>query len=111
MHLPQREGPETRRELLQQTVAAVKEDHTQVIGADPLVVFEAGLQEIDELADRLHAAEPAADDNERREPAALHSIRLQLGLLQASDDSVAQKKRIPQRLQRQSILSHASDQV
>ena len=103
--------PERRRKLRKQTIAAVKKNDPQVLARNALVVPQARVEKIHELARRLHAAEAAADHDERQQPAAMFAVRLQLRLLEPRDDPVSQEQRIAERLQRQRVARHALDDV
>src|SRR6267143_5717266 len=99
------------RQIRQKPIRAVEQYDAQILAADALVVLEAGVQEVDQLSRRLHAAESAADNDETRQPAPMFGIGLQLCLLQSRDDAIAQEHRIPEGLQRQAVVAHASDDV
>src|SRR5260370_20037152 len=99
------------RQIRQKPIRAVEQYDAQILAADAPVVLKAGVQEVDQLSRRFHAAESAADNDETRQPAPMFGIGLQLCLLQSRDDAIAQKHRISEGLQRQAVVAHASDDV
>jgi hypothetical protein len=110
-HLAMCELAERRRQLGQQAILTVQQDDANVVALDARIVSEARFQEVDQLTGRLDAAEAAADDHECRQPAARAHVGLQLRLLEARDDAVAQEQRVAQRLERQRVLRHALHQI
>jgi hypothetical protein len=111
VHLAQGEVTQAGGQFRQQAVPAVEQDNAQVFGPNPFVVLQAGVEEIDQLAHGLHSAESTSDHNEGSQPTAVVRVWLQLGLLEARNDPIAQEQRVTESLQWKRVLTHPSHQI
>ena len=83
---------------------ALEQEETDLVAAHVPVKRRDPVHEGGQLAEQLHADQPAADDHEREQSAFAPRVGLHVGSLEALDDVVAEQEGVGEGLEREGVL-------
>ena len=105
--LAEHPGPVVRQlrvDFRHDAVARLEQDETNLVAIHVLVKGRDPVRESGQLAEQLHADQPAADDHEREQSAFALGVGLHVGALETLDDVVAEQEGVGEGLEREGVL-------